>query len=128
MVFLDFLKNFVMLVFLGNNPKMKSNILIDISPSYLTQFRVSGYGPKCCQPIILQDSLKCSTSRKKWIKKFIFLQIKFEVFYKLILPFWVSGTIHAQSTQNKFAHLSNISIKACGMKLIFCLQINKSFL
>ena len=73
MVFFDFLKNFVMLVFLGNNPKMKSNILTDISPSYLAQFRVSSYGPKCCQLIILQDSLKCSTSRKKWIMKFIFL-------------------------------------------------------
>ena len=41
-----------------------------------------------------------------------------------ILSFWVSVTRHAQSTQNKFAYLCNISIKAWGMKLIFCLQIN----
>ena len=36
-----------------------------------------------------------------------------------ILSFWVSVTRHAQSTQNKFAYLCNISIKAWGMKLIF---------
>ena len=41
-----------------------------------------------------------------------------------ILSFWVSVTRHAQSTQNKFAYLCNISIKAWGMKLSFCLQIN----
>ena len=45
-----------------------------------------------------------------------------------ILSFWVSVTRHAQSTQNKFAYLCNISIKAWGMKLSFCLKINKSFL
>ena len=57
------------------------------------------------------------------------MQINIEVFYKLILSFWVSVTRHAQSTQNKFAYLGDISIKAWGMKLIFCLQINmKSFL
>ena len=41
-----------------------------------------------------------------------------------ILSFWVSVTRHSQSTQNKFAYLCNISIKAWGMKLSFCLQIN----
>ena len=41
-----------------------------------------------------------------------------------ILSFWVSVTRHAQSTQNKFAYLCNISIKAWEMKLIFRLQIN----
>ena len=41
-----------------------------------------------------------------------------------ILSFWVIVTRHAQSTQNKFAYLCNISIKAWGMKLSFCLQIN----
>ena len=40
------------------------------------------------------------------------------------LLFWVSVTRHAQSTQNKFLYLCNISIKAWGMKLSFCLQIN----
>ena len=37
----------------------------------------------------------------------------------MILSFWVSVTRYAQSTQNKFAYLCNISIKAWGMKLIF---------
>ena len=64
--FVNFLKNFIMLVFLGNNiEKMKTNIVIDISPTYLAKFQVSSYGPKCCQPIKLQDSLKCNTIRKK---------------------------------------------------------------
>ena len=36
-----------------------------------------------------------------------------------ILSFWLSVTRHAQSTQNKFAYLYNISIKTSGMKLSF---------
>ena len=65
--------------------------------------------------------------------KFIFdMQIKIEVFYKMILPLskmvrhpkW-SIVKHAQSTQNKkFAYLCNISRKTWGVKFIFCLQIN----
>ena len=99
---------------------MKTNIVIDISPSYLAKFWVSSYGPKWCQPINLQDFLW-----KKWMMKFIFcMQINIEVFYKLIISFWVSVTRHAQSTQNKFAYFFNISIKAWGMNSIFCLQIN----
>ena len=38
---------------------------------------------------------------------FIFgMQINIEVFYKLILSFWVCVTRHAQSTQNKFVYLA----------------------
>ena len=46
---------------------MKTNIVIDISPSipYLVKFWFSSYGPKCCRPIKLQGSLKCNVSRKK---------------------------------------------------------------
>ena len=51
------------------------------------------------------------------------MQINIEVFHKMILSFWVSGNRHAQSTQNKFAYLSNIYTKAWEMKLIYCLQI-----
>ena len=52
------------------------------------------------------------------------MQINIEVFYKLILSFWVCVTRHAQSTQNKkFAYLCNISRKAWVMKLVFCLQV-----
>ena len=107
---------------------MKTNIAIDISPSvsYLVKFWVSSYGLKCCQPIKLQDSLKCNFSRKKWIMKCIFgMKTNIKVFYKLILSFWVCAARH---TQNKFAYLSNISRKAWEMKLIFCVQINTSFL
>ena len=94
-------------------------------PTYLTKFWVSSYGPKCCRPIKLQDSLKCNIVRKKRIMKFIFcMQINIEVFCKVILSIWVSVTRHSHTTQNKFAYLCNISIKAWEMKLSFCLQIN----
>ena len=107
---------------------MKTNIVIDISPTYLAKFWVSSYGPKCCQPIKLQDSLKCDIIRKKWTMKFIFcMQINIiEVFCKVIPSFLVSVTRHAQSTQNKFAYLCNIPINAWGMRLFFCLQISKN--
>ena len=106
---------------------METNIIVNLPPPipYLAKFWFSSYGPKCCQPIKLQDSLKYYISRKKWIMKFIFdMHISIEVFYKLIVSFWVCVTRHAQSTQNKnFAYLWNISRKVWGMKLIFCLQI-----
>ena len=81
------------------------------------KFWVLSYGSKCCQPIKLQDSLKCNILKKKWMMKFTFcMQRNIKVFYKLILFFWVSVTKHAQRTQNKFAYLCNISIKAWGWK------------
>ena len=52
------------------------------------------------------------------------MQVNIEVFCTVILSFWGSVTRHAQSNQNKFVYLCNISIKAYGMKLSFCLQIN----
>ena len=53
------------------------------------------------------------------------MQINVEVFYKLIVSFWVCMDSHAQSTQNKkFAKLCNISRKTWSMKLIFCFLIN----
>ena len=104
---------------------MKTDIAIDISPTYLAKFWVWSYEPKCCQPIKLQDSLKCNILRKKWMMKFNFcIQINIEVVYKFILSFWVSVIRYAKSTQNKFTYLWNISIIPSGMKLIFCLQIN----
>ena len=82
----------------------------------------------CYQPIKLQDSLKCNISIKKWIIKCVFcIEINIKILYKLILSFWVCTTRHAQSIQNKFAYLCNISSEAWGMKLIFYLQINKVF-
>ena len=58
--------------------------------------------------------------------KFIFsMRINIEVFYKLLVSFWVCVTSDAQSTQNKnLACLCNISRKKRGMKLNFCLLIN----
>ena len=85
---------------------MKTNIVIDISTPipYLTKFWVSHYGPKCYQPMKLQVSLKCDIS-KKWMNFIFSIQINIKVFYKLILPFWLCITWHAQSTQNKFVYL-----------------------
>ena len=80
---------------------MKYNIFVDIVPPYLAKFWVSSYGPKCCQSIKLQDSLKCNTSRKKWMMKFIFwMQINIEVFYKMIVSLKVCVSRHAQKTEN----------------------------
>ena len=106
---------------------MKTNIFIDISSPtpYLAKLWISSYGPKCCQPIKLQGSLKCNISRKKWMMNVIFgMHINIEVFYKLILLFWLCITRHVQSNQNKFAYLCSISRKASGMRLIFFLHIN----
>ena len=104
---------------------MKTNIVIDISPSilYLAKFWFSSYGPKSCWPIKLQDSLKCNISRKKGMMKCIFgMQINIEVFYKLMQSFWVCLARLAQSIQNKkLAYLCNISKKT----LAFCQLINK---
>ena len=122
-----FLKKIV-ISFSRKESKLKINIVIYISPPipYLAKFWFFSYGPKCCQPIQLQDSLKYKISRKKWMMKFNFgMQINIEVLGKLILSFWVCVTRHAQSTQNKkFRYLSNISWNAWGIKLIFCPQID----
>ena len=127
LVLLDFLKIFV-ISFSWKSSKMETNIVVDISTPdpYLAKFWFSGYWPRCCQPIKLQDSLKCNISRKKWMMKFIFgMQINIEVLCKLIQSLWVCAAKHAQSTQNKkFAYLCNISRKTRQVKLIFCLQIN----
>ena len=73
---------------------MKTNIVIDISPTYLAEFWVSSYGPKCCQPIVLQDSLKRNIVRKKWMMKLIFcILINIEAFCKVMLSLWVSVKI-----------------------------------
>ena len=88
---------------------MKTNIIIDILPLFphLAKFYFSSYGPKYCWQIKLQESLKCNISRKNRIM-FICMQIDFEVFYKLILSFWVWVSRHSQSNQNKkFTYLFN---------------------
>ena len=106
---------------------METNIVVDIPPPipYLTKFWFSSYGPKFCQPIKLQDSLKCNISRKLNGEVLFWLQINIDVFYKLILSFLECVTWHSHITQNKkFEYLCNISRKVWGMKLIFCLQIN----
>ena len=114
------------LVFLESNPDWKLILsLIFYHQSHI--YQVLGLELlKCSQPIKLQDSLKCNIARKKWIMKFISdMEINIEVFYKLILAFWVCLGRHAQSTQNKkSAYFCNIFRKMWEMRLIFCLSIN----
>ena len=45
---------------------MKTNIIIDISAPipYPPKLLVFRFGPRCCQPIKLQGSLKCNISKK----------------------------------------------------------------
>ena len=101
---------------------MEINIVVDISLAipYLEKFWLSSNGPKSCQPIKLQDSLKCNISKKKWMMKFIFgIQINIEVFYKLILSVWVCIGRHAQSMQNKISHIFAISPGKHGVEVDF---------
>ena len=112
----------MLLVVRGNNLKWKLILLLFHHQSHIWQNSSSW----CCQPIKLQDSLKCNISRKKSIMNCVFcMHINIKVLYKLILSFWVCGTRHSQSIQTKFAYLCNIFSKAWKMKLIFCLQINR---
>ena len=115
--FLDFVKSFI-ISFSWKQSKMKTNIVVDISPPipYLAKFWFSSYGPKCCQLMKSQDSLSCNILRKNGMMNFIFgMQIKINIFYKLILSFCVCATRHAQSTQNKtFAYLCSVSRKDEG--------------
>ena len=110
---------------------MKTNIVIHISPiiPYLAKFWFLSYVPKCCQPLILQDSVKWGDiSRKKKIMKFIF---GIKVFYKVILSFWVCIARLAENIQNKkFRYLCNISIsrKTCDDVTFLPAVKHKSFL
>ena len=103
---------------------MKANIVIVISPQilYLAEFWFLSYWPKCCQPIKLQDSLKCNISRKKWMMNVVFgMQINIEVFCKLSV---CNQACPKVSKIRRFAYICNISRKAWGMKFIVCLQTN----
>ena len=103
---------------------METNIVVDIWPPipYLGKFWFSSYGPKCCQPIKLQDSWKCYISRKKWMIKFIFgMQINIEALYKLIYHF---GCV--QPVMPKVPKIRSLHIQKCmGSEVnFFCLQLN----
>ena len=79
---------------------MKTNIVIDISPSIsCLAILVFEFGPKCFWPIKLKDSLKCNISRKKLMIKFIF------------------GMPKVPKTRS--FHIFAIAPKKWGMKLIF---------
>ena len=52
--------------------------------------------------IKLKDSLKCNISKTNWLMKFIFgMQRNIEVFYRVMVSFWLCGARHGQTTQNK---------------------------
>ena len=59
------------LVFHRNNLKWKLLLLLTFH-HHFTRFWFWSYGPKCYQPIKLQDFLKCSVSEKKWMMKGFF--------------------------------------------------------
>ena len=84
---------------------MKANADFSLPVPFLVKFWFSSYGPKCCWPIKLQESLTCTISRKKWMMKYIIsIQVNTNAFCKLILPFGMCVAKHAQSTWNeKFA-------------------------
>ena len=105
--------------FLGSNLKWKLILFIIQQECHIWQ---NSGSPLMDKPIKLQGSLKYDISRNKCMMNFIFeMQINIEVFYKLILSFWLCITRHAQITQKKLTYLCSISRKAWVMKLIFCL-------
>ena len=69
---LGFFEKFCHVSFSWKWSKIKIDSAIDISPPYLVKFWFSSYESKYCQPIKLQDLLKCNILRKKWMIKFIF--------------------------------------------------------
>ena len=76
---------------------METNIVVDISPPipYLVKFCFSNYGPKCCQPMKLQDSLKCSISRKVNNEVYFWHADKHRSpFFKLILKYPKIRNLH----------------------------------
>ena len=66
--FVFFLKNFVISLS-WKQAKIETNVAVDIE---LLISGFSSYGPKYCQPIKLQDYLKCNNSRKTGIMKLTF--------------------------------------------------------
>ena len=72
---------------------MKTNIVVDISPpiSYLTgKCLFLKLWAKMLSANQIAGFFKTLYLKKKWMMKFIFgMQINLEVFYKLILSFWV---------------------------------------
>ena len=78
---------------------MKTSVVIDISLPipYLAEFWFLSYGPKCCHPIKLQDSLKCNISRKKWWGLFLECRWTSEFFTSWYYHF---GCRHAENIQN----------------------------
>ena len=114
--------------FWGNNLKLKLLLLLIFQHQsriwQISGSQVMDQNADCCWSIELQDSFKCNNSQMKWLIKFIFgMQINIEVFYELILSFWVCITRHAQNIQNKkFVYLGNISRKIWGMKYDFIIQ------
>ena len=61
------------------------NIITDISPPIpcLAKSWFSSYGPKCCWPIKLQDSL--NRGKKKEVNDKVYFVMEIKVFFKLIL-------------------------------------------
>ena len=100
---------------------MKTNIVIDLSPPilYLAKFWFLSYGPKCCWPIKLQDSLKCYISRNKQTMKYIFgMQVDG-------ITLGLGSQVCSKYPKKQVSYyLCNISKKALRMRLIFCLHIN----
>ena len=104
---------------------MKTNIVVGITNPISGKILGLVLRTKMLSASQIAGFFKCNISRKNLLKTFIFcMRIKIEVFYKLILSFWVCVARDAQSTLNKFAYLCNIFRKSWEMNLIFYLQIN----
>ena len=65
----------------------------------------------------------------KWMMTSIFgMQININVFYKLIVSFWICVARHAQITQNKKLASLQYLQKNVGDEIIFCQQTDTNVL
>ena len=104
---------------------MKNHCNIYTSPqtSSLTKLWFSNYEPKFCQPIRLQDSLKCNISREKWGIK---LTLKNQTLLQVVsIFFWwrFRGNTKVPKIIS-LQYLSKISKERLGINLIFCIKID----
>ena len=127
--FLEFFKKVLSLVFPGNNLISDRNLILLYW--YFTwnpisgKFRFSTYGSKYCWTIKLQDSLKCSIPKKKWMINCSFvMQINLKVFYKFVPSYWVCMPGMPKLPKMRSLHIIAISLGKHGEWSWFFLPVD----
>ena len=129
-VFLDFFWKILSLVFPGNNLISDRNLIFLYW--YFTwnpisgKFQFSTYGSKYCWTIKLQDSLKCSIPKKKWMINCSFcMLINLKVFYKFIPSYCVPMPGMPKLPKMRSLHIIAKSLGKHGEWSWFFLPVDK---